>query len=118
MFQCPHCPVSYLLKLAINKHIEKFHYEETITNGLESVKQDFKCGVKKEEPVDDQLESADEEDGIAWPPLKGSMVATLFDDAYYIGKVVNTFNADGIYICHTWFHSVYDGIYICHAKLF
>ena len=40
--------------------------------------------------------SADEEnneDGLSWPPEKGTIIATLFEDNFYIGRVLR-FEAD------------------------
>ena len=65
-FNCTQCISKYLTQDGLDAHVKKEHT------------------------------SADEEnneDGLSWPPEKGTIIATLFEDNFYIGRVLR-FEAD------------------------
>jgi len=67
-FNCTQCIFKYLTQDGLDAHVKKEHPP----------------------PV---AEEENNEDGLNWPPEKGSVIATLFEDNFYIGKVLR-FEAD------------------------
>lgn len=66
-FNCTQCIFKYLTQDGLDAHVKKEH----------------KPAVEEE----------NNEDGLSWPPEKGSIIATLFEDNFYIGRVLR-FEAD------------------------
>jgi len=65
-FNCTQCTSKYLTQDGLDAHVKKEHTP---------------------------AEEESNEDGLSWPPEKGSIIATLFEDNFYIGRVLR-FEAD------------------------
>merc|ERR1712156_6741 len=65
-FNCTQCISKYLTQDGLDAHVKKEHTPD---------------------------EEQSNEDGLSWPPEKGSIIATLFEDNFYIGRVLR-FEAD------------------------
>lgn len=65
-FNCTQCISKYLTQDGLDAHVKKEHTA---------------------------AEEENNEDGLSWPPEKGSIIATLFEDNFYIGRVLR-FEAD------------------------
>jgi len=64
-FNCTQCILKYLSQDGLDKHVKKEH-----------------------PPPPAEEETNEDDDGLSWPPEKGSIVATLFEDDFYVGKVL------------------------------
>merc|ERR1719367_153577 len=98
-YKCPHCPVKYLSESDVQNHITRVHMDgngqtppipppepyqprrrSSTFNCTQCIKkylsQDgLDAHIKKEhQPVEEEAN----EDGLSWPPEKGSIIATLF----------------------------------------
>lgn len=60
-FNCTQCIKKYLSQDGLDAHVKKEH-----------------------QPAEEETN----EDGLSWPPEKGSIIATLFEDNFYIGRVL------------------------------
>lgn len=67
-FDCNQCTSKYLTQNGLNNHVEKDHKTDT------------------------HEEETNDEDGLTWPPEKGSVIATLFEDNFYVGRVLRISN--------------------------
>jgi len=106
-FNCNQCIKKYLSQDGLDQHVEREHggnggqpasqpayqpRKRTSTfNCTQCIKkylsQDgLDAHVKKEHKPAEEEES--NEDGLSWPPEKGSIIATLFEDNFYIGRVL------------------------------
>lgn len=106
-FNCTQCIKKYLSQDGLDQHVEREHggnpgppppqqsyqpRKRTSTfNCTECIKkylsQDgLDAHMKKEHQPAAQEEN--NEDGLSWPPEKGSIIATLFEDNFYIGRVL------------------------------
>merc|ERR1712156_1335537 len=61
-FNCTQCIKKYLSQDGLDAHVKKEH-----------------------KPAEEEESN---EDGLSWPPEKGSIIATLFEDNFYIGRVL------------------------------